>query len=109
MGTGFLQIFQGRPGIIGGFATSLCVLLLIGIVMADRPDEATVASNLPDVAQTPSIVGPAGPSTMALATADSGGITVGSNSIHGLQAMPTLFGSQQNPLFQPVSFMQSGQ
>jgi hypothetical protein len=33
-----LQVFQAKPGIIGGFATSLCLLLLIGVVMAERSD-----------------------------------------------------------------------
>jgi hypothetical protein len=33
-------IFEARPGVIGGLATSLCLLLVIGVVWADRSDSA---------------------------------------------------------------------
>src|ERR1039458_6921149 len=34
-----LRIFETKPGVIGGFATSLYLVLLIGVVLAGRPDE----------------------------------------------------------------------
>ena len=32
-----LRIFETKPGVMGAFATSLCLVLLIGVVLADRP------------------------------------------------------------------------
>ncbi|HEV2694310.1 MAG TPA: hypothetical protein VG347_15555, partial [Verrucomicrobiae bacterium] len=34
----FLRIFEAKPGVIGGFATSLCLLLLFGVVLAERSE-----------------------------------------------------------------------
>jgi len=107
--THLLQIFHAKPGIIGGFATSLCLLLLIGVVLADRPDGTSVADE--------TIVAPTVPGDSSSMIAQTGllppsdsGITISSNSpIHSLQAMPGMFGSQQNPLFQTVGFMQPAQ
>jgi len=44
-----------------------------------------------------------------LVAADTGGITVSSNPVVSLQPSATLFGAQQNPLFQPVAFMPAKQ
>ena len=32
-----LQLLETRPGVIGGFATSLVVLLVIGVIISERP------------------------------------------------------------------------
>jgi hypothetical protein len=101
-----LRSFQAKPGVIGGFATSLCLLLLVGVVMADRPDGVSVAG---DINSTPSVINGSQPlEQVALLPPGPSGITISSNSA-SLQAMPSLFGSQQNPLFQPVNFMQASQ
>ena len=103
-----LRIFETKPGVIGGFATSLCLVLLIGVVLAERPDEvptgvlavsAPATESSPDLA---SIVPVAAPT-------ETSGITVNTNTIISMQPAPTLFGQQQNPLFQPAGFMASGQ
>jgi hypothetical protein len=104
----FLQIFQTRPGVIGGFATSLCLVLLIGVVMADRPDGLSAAGD-PGNGQT--VSGDAGLAAAAsLAPPDANsGIAISSNSVASLQPVATLFGSEQNPLFQTAAFVPSGQ
>ena len=100
-----LRIFETKPGVIGGFATSLCLLLLIGVVMAERPDSAP-AGDLVSSATAPE-------SAAALAAvmpaADNSGIAISTNPVISLQPVATLFGQQQNPLFQAASFAPSGQ
>ena len=94
-----LHIFETKPGVIGGFATSLCLLLLIGVVLADRPDSvptgalvasASTSDSAPDLASA--VPGTAG--------AETSGITISTNPVVSLQPMATLFGQSQNPLFQ---------
>jgi hypothetical protein len=98
-----LQLFQVKPGVIGGFATSLCLLLLIGVVMAERPDGTSAAT---DITSLPSVPTDSPLSQgLALAPADSSsGITISSNSMVSLQPTVATFAPQQNPLFQTVGF-----
>ncbi|HEX9046026.1 MAG TPA: hypothetical protein VF988_03285 [Verrucomicrobiae bacterium] len=106
-----LQVFEAKPGIIGAAATSLCLLLLIGVVMADRSDSpatATVAAAqpTPDPNATPVLASTA----PLLPASENSGITISSNaaapSVSSLQPMANPFGQQQqNPLFQSASFM----
>jgi hypothetical protein len=106
---GLLQVFQAKPGVIGGFATSLCLLLLIGVVMAERPDGSAASVDLmnPQTAQADSTGDSQGLASVALAPAGNSGITISTNPVASLQPVVALFGSQQNPLFQPVGFVQS--
>jgi hypothetical protein len=107
--TNLLHIFQARPGMIGGLATS-CLLLLIGVVvLADRTDG--VATGGTDMASAPSLQNDATAlaSAAPLAPADSNsGIALSTNRV-SLQPVASLFGSQQNPLFQSAAFMPAGQ
>jgi len=108
-----LNLFHAKPGIIGGLATSVCLLLLIAVIVADRTDTAspemtTTAMNQPMQAASDTASQPA-PATAQLVAADTGGITVSSNPVVSLQPSATLFGAQQNPLFQPVAFMPAKQ
>jgi hypothetical protein len=105
--THLLQVFQARPGVIGGFATSLCLLLLIGVVMADRPDGASPAEDI-TTAQPASGESQNLAMTVPLIPAGTSGISISTNAIRSLQPV-ALFGASQNPLFQPASFMPSGQ
>jgi hypothetical protein len=103
-----LRVFETKPGMIGGFATSLCLLLLIGVVMADRPDTtpaepATLAGSESTATSGFGSVAP------VLAAADDTGIAMSTNPVVSLQATPALFGQSQNPLFHTASFMPSGQ
>jgi hypothetical protein len=108
----FLGIFESKPGIIGGFATSLCLILLIGVVIADRPEPSSVQP----AAMAMSVAGPGsapGVGDLAAAVAPpegNTGIAVGTNSsIASFQPAASLFGQQQNLLFQPVGFARTGQ
>jgi len=100
-----LQVFQAKPGVIGGFATSLCLLLLVSVVMTDRPDGPSTSDGLSGLAsaQSGDMV-----STPLLPAGDSG-ISVSTNPVVSLQPVATLFSSQQNPLFQPAAFMTPAQ
>jgi len=100
------RLLEARPSIIGGFATSLCLVLLVGVVLADRPENASAG---PDFASTSGIsdAAPALASTVPLATADNSGISISTNPVSSLQPVASMFGSQ-NPLFQNASF-NSGQ
>ena len=102
-----LQLFQAKPGVIGGFATSLCLLLLISVVMVERPDGTSSAGGM---AGLPSDQGGLIASGMPLLPAGDSGISVSTNPIVSLQPSATLFSSsQQNPLFQPAAFVTTGQ
>jgi len=37
----FLQLFELKPAFAGAFASALCLLLVFGVVYADRPDSGT--------------------------------------------------------------------
>ncbi len=101
----FLRIFETKPGLVGAFATSLCLLLVGAVFFAERSDSApknfpAIADNSP--AAMPSVVSSA--STPMLAAADATtGIAVSTNPVLSLQPATTMFG-QQNPLFQSASF-----
>jgi hypothetical protein len=100
-----LRIFETKPGVMGAFATSLCLVLLIGVVLADRPDSApanVLASSEPAPESAPTLAAVA-PVVAAAAADNSGGIAVSTNPMVSLQPAATLFG-QQNPLFQSASF-----
>ena len=110
-----LQLFVSRPGIVGAFTTSVCLLLLLGVLFADRSDSGVAisgsglftdssASASASAADSPTLVA----SADTLAPPDSG-ITVSTNPISSLQPVHTLFGSPQNPLFQDVSFVPARQ
>jgi hypothetical protein len=103
---GLLRIFQAKPGVIGGFATSLCLLLLISVVMTDRPDGPSQSGGL-NLATDQG--GSSGIALAPLLPAGNSGISISTNPVVSLQPVATLFGSQQNPLFQPASFVTTGQ
>ncbi len=100
-----MRVFQAKPGVIGGGAMSLCLLLLIGVVLADRPDQAPAGI----LASSEAAPEPA-PALAAVVPAsdDTSGIAVSPNPVISLQPVTTLFSQQQNPLFQAASFAPSG-
>jgi hypothetical protein len=107
----FLRIFETRPGLIGGFATSLCLLLVLVVVFAERSDVAS--KNLLSISEPASGMGNS-PSAMAepslmLAT-DSTGIVASTNPVTSLQPTATLFGQAAgSPIFQPAGFVPAAQ
>jgi len=103
----FLRVFETRPGLVGGFATSLCLLLVLVAVFADRPDGAS--KNLLTVsppATDSSVASMAAPSLLA---ASDSGIVASTNPVTSLQPVATLFGlPNSGSLFQPASFAPAG-
>ena len=93
-------------------ATSLCLLLVLSVIFADRPD--AVPQNLLSVSEaSAAAVGAvaAMAETPPLAAAsDSSGIVASTNPVTSLQPTATLFGQAgASPLFQPAGFLPAGQ
>ncbi len=106
----FLHLFETRPGLIGGFATSLCLLLVLVVVFAERSDVSS--NNLLTVSQ-PSASGDTAVASMSatplVAASDSSGIVASTNPVTSLQPAATLFGQAGgSPLFQNASFAPVG-
>jgi len=102
-----MQLFGSRPGVIGAFATSICLLLLLGVLFADRSETGMPMSEPALFAQSESSANEASPTLMASAgtvAPPETGITISTNPVSSLQPVNTLFGSPQNPLFQQVGF-----
>ena len=95
-----LQALDAKPVFASGFAGALCLVLLFGIVYAERPD-ITPQPTLQGVSTTTSL---AALSPTALSEPASGmGIVSSTNPVFNLQPVAANF-EQQNPLAQPVSF-----
>jgi hypothetical protein len=102
----FLRIFETRPGLIGGFATSLCLLLVLVVVFAEHSER--VSQNLLTAADPASAGSPvAAMAVPSLAAApDNSGIVASTNPVTSLQPATTLFGQASgSTLFQPAGFM----
>jgi hypothetical protein len=101
-----LHLFEAKPGVIGAFATSLCLLLVVGVMVAERsdapPEDLMAFLKSAPLAGNPLLSGV----TPEVAQAESGGITVSTNPVISLQPVTTFFGQQnQNPLLvQQASF-----
>ncbi len=100
----FFRIFETRPGLVGGFATSLVLVLVGGVVLTDHSDSDS--SNI----MLPGSFGGSAPSAATQPnyarvdnSASSSGITISTNPATSLQPMSSLFG-QANPLFQSANF-----
>jgi hypothetical protein len=112
---GFMEIFEARPGWVGGFAASLCLLLVAGVIFAEHSegsaDDLLVisgASALPFSAPAP--MSAHTPAPMSAPTLASGGIVASTNPVTSLQPVTTLFGQPgASPLFQSASFAPAGQ
>ena len=107
----FLRIFETRPGLIGGFATSLCLLLLLFVVFSDHSNIAS--KNLLTVSDpamaTDNSVAAINVSPL-LPAPGAAGIVASTNPVTSLQPASTLFGQAGgSPLFQPASFAPNGQ
>lgn len=101
----FIRAFDTRPGMVGAFATSLCLLLVLGVVFAEYSEKQTGQTALGIAGGTPTV---ANDSLTALTTApavSSGGIVASTNPVTSLAPVATLFGQPAgNSLFQPASF-----
>jgi hypothetical protein len=101
----FLRLFDARPGMVGGFAASLCLLLIIGVIFAEYSDQTShkiVQFGGASVPSTPAMASLASPMPTTT-VADAGGIVASTNPVTSLQPVVTMFGQPaQNPLFAPA-------
>jgi hypothetical protein len=95
-----VQALDVRPVLAGGFAGSLCMLLLFGIVYAERPD--MTPQPLLEVANSSLSLAAVSPTALSQPVEQSG-IVSSAEPVFSLQPAASPFG-QQNPLAQPVSF-----
>jgi hypothetical protein len=105
----FLQFFEAKPAFAGGFALALCLLLLGGIVFADRSDveqsSPVFGDATPSVAiAAPTSVASAQPAPTLTDSLTQGGLAVSTN--YSLQPVASLFG--QSPFVQQVGYTPSG-
>jgi hypothetical protein len=104
----FLRFFEAKPGVVGGFATSLCLLMLFGVVLAERSETGpknifTAAADGQATATSAAAEVPSASQFAANTLSAEGGITISTNA--SLQPVATLFGqSGSASLFQPASF-----
>ncbi|HEY4416032.1 MAG TPA: hypothetical protein VGO57_10095 [Verrucomicrobiae bacterium] len=105
--TRLMSIFETRPGLVGGMATSLVLLLVGGVVVTDQSGSDSqnniFTPNTIDSAQSSAPISQPSLSYASANSASSGGISISTNPAASLQPMSSLFG-QPNPLFQPASF-----
>jgi hypothetical protein len=101
----FLQLFELKPAFAGAFASALCLLLIFGIVYADRP-ESGQQPFLPNTDSSVVSFAAMTPASVPSATYAADGMA-SNNPAASLQPVASLFGSV-NPLVQPVSFSSSG-
>ncbi len=100
-----LQIFESRPGVVGAFATCLCLLLVLGVVFtghSDTPPEGLMSFDSATAPTSGNALASLASSTLAAPT-ESSGIVASTNPVVSLQPTPAMFG-QQNPLFQNATF-----
>jgi len=97
----FLQVFEAKPAFVGAFASSLCLLLLLGIVYAERPDGMAKTGLLTPVTQPAVSLADATSSVLSPSPMQTG-LMVSTNPVLSLAPVASLFG-QQSPLAQPVS------
>ncbi|HVU09135.1 MAG TPA: hypothetical protein VHG89_11395 [Verrucomicrobiae bacterium] len=105
------QIFEAKPLMAGSFAGALCLLLLFGIVYAERPDNevmpllqsAQLAPQSFAVGGAPSVVAP-----QVAVSEQSGQNLFASISNSSPSSLQPMFGQNQNPFAQQVSFTLPG-
>jgi hypothetical protein len=97
----FVQAFEFKPAFAGVFASALCLVLVFGIVNAERPDAAPQPL-LTQSAQVSSPLAMASP-TDFVPPAESSGLMTDSNSVLNLGPVASLF-NQPDQLAQQVSF-----
>ena len=105
-----LSAFEAKPVFAGAFASALCMLLLFGIVFAERPD--VVPQPLLQTARVDSpLAVPTSPTTVALNTMPAEQpalISISStNPVFNSQSAGSWFATQEATV-QPVNFMLPG-
>jgi hypothetical protein len=100
-----LQAFEFKPAFAGTFALGLCMVLVFGIVYAERPD--AVSQSL--LTQSAQITAPTAMTGTPDFTqqAETSGLIATTNPVLNLDSVATLF-NQPNQLAQQVSFTVPG-
>ena len=101
-----LQAFELKPAFAGAFASALSLLLVLGIVYAERPDsgpQPILQTADQSIGSFASMSSPAAISQPTMAN----DFTTSNSAATSLQPVASLFGSQ-NVFAQPVSFSPSG-
>lgn len=100
-----LSAFEAKPAFAGGFACTLCLLLLIGIVYAERPDVAP--QPLMATAQMTSPLAATTPVALSSLAAEQPGFISSTNPVFNSQSGGSWFASQ-GAAVQKISFRLSG-
>jgi hypothetical protein len=102
----FLQLFEFKPAFAGAFASALCLVLVFGIIYADRPDSGTQrllqGSNLSQ-ASFASLT----PATIPAPGLAESSLIISNGPATSLQPFASVFDSG-SALVQPVSFSPAG-
>jgi hypothetical protein len=102
-----LSAFESKPAFAGAFASALCLLLLVGIVFAERP--ADVAEQpLLQAAQDKSPLAVVTSDTLNSQTAEQPGFISSTNPIFGAPSTPSWFVDSQPAVAQLASFRLPG-
>ncbi len=102
----FLQLFEFKPAFAGAFASALCLVLLFGVVYADRPDSGSqllLQGSDPSLASYAALT----PATMPATDFAAGGMMSSNSPATSLQPVASVFDSG-NALVQPVNFSPAG-
>jgi hypothetical protein len=97
-----LRIFEAKPAFAVGFASTLCLLLLLGTIFAGQPESAPQPLLQTSAQPTTPFVASLSPADLT-PSANQTGIIASTNPMFELQPVASLFGDQ-NPLAQQVSF-----
>ena len=103
----FIRLFEARPGLIGAMATSLCLLLVLGVVLAEQADSGskTVLTENSQPGESLALASTAGAASVSDPLLASSGIALSTNPVTSLQPVASSFGQPNaGALFQPASF-----
>ena len=100
----FLRFFEASPGLVGGFATSLCLLMIFGVVLMEHDETPMVFNSGSNAVGTAVNSSGTTGSPLALLSPASGGITVSTNPMSSLQPVASAFGQADASPFATVGF-----
>jgi len=101
-----LSTFEAKPAFAGAFASALCLLLLVGIVYAERPSDIEPQPILQATLDT-SPLAVATPVNLSSQPAEQTVFLSSTNPVFNSQPAGAWFASQ-GPTVQPVNFMLPG-
>jgi hypothetical protein len=101
-----MSAFEAKPAFAGAFASALCLLLLIGIVYAERPSDVEPQPILQATLDT-SPLAVATPVNLSSQPAEQTVFLSSTNPVFNSQPAGAWFASQ-GPTVQPVNFMLPG-